>query len=132
MPETRVTLTRLSTSEAGTHGVLSVDGQVMLVTLERPWADNKPNASCIPAGRYNVRMRYSPRFRRKLYGVEGVKGRSDILIHPGNTVKDTSGCILLGEKREGTSLLNSRRAIELLHKQLGGKPFVLEVRDAWP
>ena len=132
MPETRVTLTRLSTSKAGTHGVLSVNGQVMFVTLERPWADNKPNVSCIPAGRYNVRMRYSPRFKRKLYEIEGVKGRSDILIHPGNTVEDTSGCILLGEKREGTSVLNSRRAVELLHKQLGGRPFVLEVRDAWP
>jgi len=132
IPETKVTLTRLSTSEAGTYGVLSVNGQVMFVTLERPWADNKPNVSCIPTGRYNVRMRYSLRFKRKLYEVEGVKGRSDILIHPGNTVEDTSGCILLGEKRESTSVLNSRRAIELLHKRLGGKPFVLEVRDAWP
>jgi len=132
VPETKVTLTRLSTSKAGTHGVLSVNGQVMFVTLERPWVDNRPNVSCIPAGRYNVRMRYSPRFKRKLYEIEGVEGRSDILIHPGNTVEDTSGCILLGEKREGTSVLNSRRAVESLHKQLGGKPFVLEVRNAWP
>ena len=59
----------------------------------------------IPAGRYRVRMGTSERFKtRRWYGlsggriphVENVPGFAGIEFHPGNAVKDTSGCILPG------------------------------------
>ena len=125
MPETRVTLTRLSTSEAGTHGVLSVDGRAMLVTLEPPKA-------IVPPGQYKLRLRWSPRFKRKLFEVADVPGHTDVLIHPGNTIKDTKGCILVGTTREGEAVLQSRKALRELHRLLGDSSAILEVRNAWP
>ena len=125
MPETKVTLTRLSTSETGTHGVLSVNGRAMLVTLEPPKA-------IVPPGQYKLRLRWSPRFKRKLFEVADVPGHTDVLIHPGNTIKDTKGCILVGTTREGRAVLQSRKALEELHRLLGDSSAVLEVRNAWP
>ena len=125
MPETKVTLTRLSTSKAGTHGVLSVDGRAMLVTLEPPKA-------VVPPGQYKLRLRWSPRFKRKLFEVADVPGHTDVLIHPGNTIKDTKGCILVGLRKEGGAVLQSCKALEELHRLLGDSSAVLEVRNAWP
>jgi len=125
MPETRVTLTRLSTSKAGTHGVLSIGGRAMLVTLEPPEA-------IVPPGQYKLRSRWSPRFKRKLFEVSEVPGHTDVLIHPGNTIKDTKGCILVGTMRKGEAVLQSRKALEELHRLLGDSSAVLEVRNAWP
>lgn len=51
---------------------------------------------CIPTGIYKFEMRESPRFHRVLPRLLHVKGRSGILIHSGNTAKDTKGCILVG------------------------------------
>ena len=125
MPETKVTLTRLSTSETGTHGVLSVNGRAMLVTLEPPKA-------IVPPGQYKLRLRWSPRFKRKLFEVADVPGHTDVLIHPGNTIKDTKGCILVGLRKEGEAVLQSRKALEELHRLLGNSSAVLEVQNAWP
>jgi len=125
MPETRVVLTRLSTSKAGTFGVLSVNGQAVLATLEPPEA-------IVPPGQYKLRRRWSPRFKRKLFEVTNVPGHTDVLIHPGNTIKDTKGCILVGLRKEGEAVLQSRKALEELYRLLGDSPAVLEVRNAWP
>ena len=125
MPETKVTLTRLSTSEAGTFGVLAVNGVVKLITLE-------PSKAIVPPGQYKLRLRWSPRFKRKLFEVADVPGHTDVLIHPGNTIKDTKGCILVGTTREGRAVLQSRKALEELHRLLGDSSAVLEVRNAWP
>lgn len=83
------------------RGILIYEGEPFLSTLELPWQDNEPNASCIPPGRY-----YCTRVKdRTLAGgtiipntfeVNDVKGRSGILFHVGNFAKDTHGCILLG------------------------------------
>lgn len=64
-------------------------------TLELPWHDNQTNISCIPEGTYKVQIHNSPRFGNCLK-VLNVPNRTDILIHSGNTDKDTKGCILIG------------------------------------
>lgn len=75
--------------------------------------------TAIPTGRYIVRMDIvSPKYNgyewyRKNFGgrmprLETVKGFSGILMHPGNTALDSSGCVLVGMNREKGKVLESR------------------------
>ena len=49
----------------------------------------------------------SPKFKRNLPRLIDVPGFDGILIHRGNTDKDTSGCILIGENKVVGKVLNS-------------------------
>jgi hypothetical protein len=50
--------------------------------------------------------------------LENVPGFAGILIHAGNTEKDTAGCILVGQEHEDDHLLRSRRALDALLEKL--------------
>lgn len=76
-------------------GVLCINDAPEFVTLEEAWRDNERNVSCIPIGRYKIKLVNSPS-RGVVYKVMDVPQRDHILIHSGNTHKDTQGCILLG------------------------------------
>jgi hypothetical protein len=52
--------------------------------------------TAIPAGRYEVVITYSNRFRKYLPLLLNVPGYSGIRIHPGNSAVDTHGCLLPG------------------------------------
>ena len=65
-------------------------------TLELPWKDNATNISCIPAGKYNCVKRFSEKYGWHFH-VLGVPGRSFILIHQANYVRQLRGCIAVGE-----------------------------------
>ena len=93
-------------------------------TLEPQWRDYAKGAykvkgkSAIPEGRYAVVITYSPKFKKWLPLLLGVNNFSGIRIHAGNTVKDTQGCILVGENKEVGKVLNSRVTFERLYKKL--------------
>lgn len=89
-------LRRVAGTDYATYGVLSRDGVPFAVTLERPWLDNAPRQSCIPAGVYTCKRVQSPKFG-DTFEVTGVPGRSAILFHKGNLPDDSLGCILVGE-----------------------------------
>lgn len=78
--------------------------------------------TAIPRGRYRVVLAHSERFGRLTPHVLDVPGFSAIEIHPGNTEKDTEGCILVGEARDEHQLLNSREAFDKLMEALGTLP----------
>lgn len=86
-------------------GSLTVGGVKVSETLE-----NK--AKLIPCGEYNLNVSKSQRFCRLLPLVynDQVQMRRGIRIHAGNSVKDTTGCILVGFGRNGDRLVNSRNA----------------------
>lgn len=120
----RLVLQRLSDNGTQTVGVLIAydkTGQEIgrWHSLERPWKDNAPRVSCVPTGRYPVVHRYSVKFKRHLH-VTDVKGRSWILIHPGNTFRDVVGCIMLGkglgkvDKDDQVDVTNSKKACDEL------------------
>lgn len=92
-----VHLTRHAYTRWGTLGRLRIGGE-SIPTLEPPWRDNRRLLSCIPEGTYRMEPKPSPRFKRVLWELEGVPGRSEILIHAGNTIADTAGCILVGTR----------------------------------
>jgi len=83
-----------------TLGAFIIRGQ-RFSTIERAWLDNARNVSCIPAGRYLCKyLAQSASGKYKgVYHVQGVPGRSGILIHAGNLAKHSKGCIIFGKKR---------------------------------
>jgi len=53
--------------------------------------------TAIPAGRYQVVITHSARFKRLLPLLIGVPGYEGIRIHPGNRHVNTDGCLLPGK-----------------------------------
>lgn len=75
------------------------DGTLVCQTLELPWRGNQHGISRIPAGSYKALRFNSPHIGYELFQLANVPDRVGIDIHIGNTVKDTEGCILLGNRR---------------------------------
>lgn len=94
---TKLTLTRFAYTDMGTFGKISVDGQT-LYTVERPWINNMPAVSCIPEGTYKCKPRYYNNGRYDAIEVTNVPKRTYIMIHIGNTMLDSAGCILINSR----------------------------------
>ncbi len=75
-------------------------------TLEPP--THGVSHPCIPIGEYLVNIVWSPKFKSYKPRLEDVPNRSGILIHSGNSVKDTLGCILVGDNTLKGGLMYSR------------------------
>ena len=128
-------LIRDTFSKKSTIGELFLNGERICDTLENSWQDNQRNISCIPEGVYPVRLRLPRESATRDYIhllVKDVKDRDYILIHIGNTAKDTSGCILVGLGTEQDVVHNSVLAMDLLIKEvihLGGENINLIIKN---
>jgi hypothetical protein len=138
-----VFLIRTVTSDQGTEGFLTqLETGFFCRTLELPWRDNKRSISCIPAGKYVVKIRQSNKYG-KIYWVTKVPDRSWILIHSGNWAGDTEkgfkthvqGCILLGRKHgylaEQRAVLTSRPTVKEFMRKMNYESFKLNVVGAF-
>lgn len=77
----------------GVNGVLRYNGDIICYTIELPWLFNRPNASCIPEGCYQLLQRTSPTHKKHLW-LQKVPDRELILIHPANNAaRELRGCI---------------------------------------
>lgn len=92
----------------------------------------------IPEGTYELRLTYSPKFRRQLPIISNfqVKENRGIRIHAGNAVDNSSGCILIGNNADLVSMKigDSQRAVDQLVKairkwQKEGKTPTLYIKD---
>lgn len=126
----RGTLIRDEVLSTCIRGTLLIGDQCFHI-LERLWADNLRNESCIPGGAYTARfVERSPGGRyRDVFWLPDVPGRTAILIHNGNTVDHSRGCLIIG-KRRGTlagkpAVLNSRTALGELAELTGRSDFNL-------
>jgi len=119
----RVDLIRIEQGEDGTFGVLRINGRAWCVTLEPPDNNNARSISRIPRGEYVCRRVRSPRFGTA-FEVADVPGRSHILLHPGNVVRDTQGCVLLGRNfgqlQGGRAVLNSGSTFKAFMEEFDG------------
>ena len=128
-----VNLTRSYKTDEVTLGMLQVAGvkHPPIFTLENPWKLNKIDISCIPTGMYLCKPYTSSKYP-DVYELQKVTDRSKILIHSGNTEKDTSGCILLGlsagELNSSPAVLNSRGALKLFRSILGKQDFLIDIK----
>ena len=121
----RLLLDRGQYDKHSTVGDLYVNGVWELVTLEdqvRPLGEKVRGETAIPEGTYDLLLTYSPRFKRDLPLLIHVPGFDGIRIHPGNTVEDTEGCILVGENVTFAAgvpfLTHSRAAFDRLYAKL--------------
>jgi hypothetical protein len=75
-----------------------------------------PGKTAIPAGRYEVVVTDSHRFRRPLIEILRVPDFSSIRCHGGNTVLNTEGCPLAGMDRDVNEgrIWNCPPAVDLL------------------
>lgn len=139
-----------------TLGTLYGDGLV-LATLERPWIPDpdsatglagEPLVSCVPDGEYILRPHVSEKYgadrfvyalENKDLGVyytgaipEGQKyGRTAVLIHVANYVRQLEGCIGVGLHHNYTvepTIQDSDRAIRMLRATLGKAVHRLVIR----
>ena len=88
-----IVLKRFITGPRYTLGVMEFGGKKFFV-LEPPWRNNRRNESCIPDGEYIVELDSTGRW--KYARVLDVPERTAIEFHPGNTVKNTQGCLMPG------------------------------------
>lgn len=109
-----------------TIGKMYLNGVYFCDTLEdkvRDLSKEKkiPGDTAIPSGKYKVILNESPRFKRVLPRLLNVPHFDGILIHRGNTDKDTSGCILIGENKKVGQVINSTgyeiKLVEILSKE---------------
>lgn len=136
----KITLETMSFNNC-TVGKLYVDGVVLFNTMEKPWKNNEPMISCIPAGVYELNPCVSPKFG-KTYCLEntdlGVSHHSNtkrthILIHKANMASELHGCIapvssfgVLNGETEWCGM-SSAVAYNKLMGILNGEPHSIEI-----
>ena len=115
-----MTLERQIFSEESTIGELFIDGKHECWTLEDPVRTGPKIAgvTAIPAGTYDVRITWSPKFRHDVPLLLGVVGFEGVRIHIGNTPEDTQGCVLVGQTRGFDWIGRSQAAYDLLYAKL--------------
>ena len=124
-----------------TIGDLNINGTFVCNILERPVTGD--GIVAIPKGQYEIDMtivspKYKDRSWSKPYGgivptIMNVPGRDRILIHPGNTVADTTGCLLPGLNRQKGKVLESVKHYDiimgaLLKAHAEGKRIIINVK----
>lgn len=128
----RITVRRFE-HDNSTTGELSIDGVLQCVTLEdkcrEPEEKKIYGETAIPYGTYNVTLRtegtiyedYKDRFadirnERGTLWVRNVPGFEYILLHIGNFLKDTLGCLLVGSRIvSDTEIAESTKAYKRIY-----------------
>ena len=134
-------LKRIARRDTYTIGHLYVDGKYFCDTIEDkdrglsqalPVTVNKnkkkQGITAIPVGRYRVTLSIqSPRFSKKkqyefcngyLPRLVNVPAFDGVLMHIGNTAKDTEGCILVGKNTQVGMVTDSTATFKRLYKVL--------------
>ena len=101
----------------GTFGVWKVDGEAFCVTLE-------PETPVIPSGKWRCKRTVYVGGGYETYEVTGIPNHTRVLIHKGNVVQDTRGCILIAESygklKNNRAVLNSGGTFEMLMQRMAG------------
>ena len=118
MNEVTINLFRFIFSENGTFGfILDEQKQPICFTVEEVWRNNQRNISSIPEGKYRLISRKTAKRGRHLL-LQEVPNRSLILIHAGNTIAHTKGCILPVMELNLNGGEQSKIALEKLNKHI--------------
>ena len=102
-----------------TAGKMYVDGRHFADTLEPraiDWTKEEKVAgkTAIPEGTYKLEMRYSTKFKTQMPFLLNVPHFEGIMLHVGNSVRDSRGCVLLGTRTFPSVLTHSRDALDRL------------------
>lgn len=135
-----IKVNRQTRTKNSTMGEMLIDGRHFCWTLEDYDRDlNKDGdikdkgeekvygETAIPSGTYEVKLSYSPKFKRVLPEVLNVEGFSGIRIHGGNTKKDTLGCILVAYNN-GVDFIQGTAEKDLTRRLAGYDKIILIVK----
>jgi hypothetical protein len=135
----KLTLKRIAKRDTYTIGKLYINGEYFCDTLEDKDRGLKQSMSlseikakkvygktAIPAGEYEVTLHtISPKYSKKPWYVKfcgakmprilNIPGYDGVLMHPGNSDKDTCGCILVGKNTVVGKVLESRDTFAKLY-----------------
>lgn len=137
----KLTLIRFASNLNDTLGLLFIDDKFAGFTLEDEYREVKvAGETRIPAGEYNIKYTYSPKYGKLMLEVMNVPNFTGIRIHPGNTEADTSGCLLIGnfcnynpsgDSWIGESKIAYERVSALIIHALGkGESVVITIKDS--
>ena len=112
-----------NTLEDADRGLDNSMSEDMIRTLK------KPSITAIPRGTYDITLDViSPKYSKvqfykdvcngKVPRLKNVKGFDGILIHAGNTDKDCSGCLLVGQNKVKGQVVNSKETFKQWDKLL--------------
>ena len=141
MRQLNIRIDRIAKKSTYTIGKLYLNGVYFCDTLEdtdRGLTQGMPlqkirdlkikGATAIPKGKYKVTMNVvSPKFSKratyqfcqgKLPRLLNVDGYEGVLIHIGNTAKDTEGCILVGQNKVVGQVINSTVTFKKLYAEM--------------
>lgn len=118
----KILVKRIAKRDTYTIGKMYLDGKYFCDTLEDTDRNLKqtdfissikkvkiPNKTAIPSGTYELIVNMSPKFKRRLPRLLNVPGFDGILIHRGNSDRETSGCLLVGENKIVGKVINSTK-----------------------
>ncbi|MFT5483324.1 MAG: hypothetical protein ACI9GW_001981 [Halieaceae bacterium] len=114
-------------------GTLVFDTGDMFAVLERPWLNNRQNQSCIPAEQYkaNFLARSGSGKYRNVWHLVPVKNRTGVLMHNGNLVRHSLGCLIIGSRRGVLgglpAVFGSRVAMRKINEITDSGDFVLTI-----
>ena len=124
----QLVLERNASDVEATIGKLYIDDVFFCYTLEDVQRDVKiQNETAIPTGTYKVLITMSPKFKRLLPLLIDVPGFDGIRIHPGNTAKDTDGCILVGDSFTRDFVTNSVTTFNKLFDKIKGEDITITI-----
>ena len=140
----KLKLERKHFKDTYTIGNLYIDGSFFSNTLEDKNRDVNKNGkfdngetkiygeTCIPFGTYKIILTISPKFKRELPRLLNVPSFEGVLIHRGNTAKDSAGCILVGENKAVGKVLNStpyeERLVKMIKNAISrGEQIIIEI-----
>lgn len=136
-------LKRIARKPSYTIGKLYINGKYQCDTVEdtdRGLSDKMSvdeikskkvyGETAIPVGTYKISLDVvSPKYSKQQFYLTnanggrvprlmGVKGFDGVLIHVGNTAKDSLGCILVGQNKVVGQVVNSKETFKSLYKEL--------------
>lgn len=146
----KLTLKRIALKDTYTIGKLYIDDDYFCDTLEDTVRDANKNGkfdngeqkvygqTAIPYGTYNITLDVvSQRFKNRVWAkpysgkvprLLNVPSFDGVLIHPGTTSKDTSGCLLVGRNTIVGKLTQSQDTFhKLMSKLKGQKDVTIEI-----
>jgi len=126
----KLLLKRVALKEHYTIGKLYIDNEYFCDTLEDTTRDlNKDGVdeikiygeTSIPYGIYPIVFKTSPSFHRTMPYLANIKDFTSVMIHYGNTDKDTLGCILVGKNNQQGRVNESKATFEELYNKIQGQ-----------
>jgi len=118
-----IIIKRIAKKADYTIGVMKINGSNVCDTLEPhciDWSKDKKvkGKTAIPEGRYRVKMSMSRKFGKHMPYLMDVPNFNGVMIHQGNTPKNTQGCIIVGYNTIRGLVLKSRQAMEKIEEYL--------------